>query len=65
MTWVLQACESREIKLCGALAAAALIAAHASNHLPDGRWAKYGVVTLIDCRSILDPVLPSDHIGKP
>ncbi|XP_034694539.1 uncharacterized protein LOC117920938 [Vitis riparia] len=57
------ACESREIKLCGALAAAALIAAHASNHLPDGRWAKYGVVTLIDCRSILDPVLPSDHIG--
>ncbi|XP_015970520.1 uncharacterized protein LOC107494000 [Arachis duranensis] len=56
-------CKSREIKLCGALAAAGMIAARASKKLPSYQKEKYGVVTLIDCRSLLDPVLSSNHLG--
>ncbi|KAG2682977.1 hypothetical protein I3760_10G010400 [Carya illinoinensis] len=56
-------CKSREIKLCGALAAAGLIAAYTSKNLPDQQREKYAVVTLVDCRSILDPVLCSQDLG--
>uniref|UniRef100_A0A5B7BMB3 Uncharacterized protein n=1 Tax=Davidia involucrata TaxID=16924 RepID=A0A5B7BMB3_DAVIN len=63
MIQILQGCKSRGIKLCGALAAAGLIAAHSSKSLADGQWEKYAVVTLTDCRSILDPVLSSHHLG--
>ncbi|XP_057789728.1 uncharacterized protein LOC131006582 isoform X22 [Salvia miltiorrhiza] len=45
------------------LAAAGLIACHASKRFPDEQWEKYAVVTLMDCRSALDPVLSSHHIS--
>ncbi|KAK4759583.1 hypothetical protein SAY87_022714 [Trapa incisa] len=60
---LLTGCESRGIKLCGALAAAALIAAHSSKNLPANKWEKYAVVTLTNCRPILDPPLPSNSAG--
>ncbi|XP_018810439.2 uncharacterized protein LOC108983304 [Juglans regia] len=61
---LLAKCKSRGIKLCGALAAAGLIAAYTSKqHLPDQQTEKYAVVTLVDCRSILDPALCSHHLG--
>ncbi|KAJ6361847.1 hypothetical protein OIU78_002289 [Salix suchowensis] len=60
---LLDGCISRGIKLSGALAAAGLIAAQSTKDLPDHQTEKYAVVTLVDCRSILDPVLCRDHIG--
>ncbi|KAI4300498.1 hypothetical protein L6164_033869 [Bauhinia variegata] len=60
---LLAGCKSRRIKLCGALAAAGMIATWSSKHLPEYQREKYAVVTLIDCRSILDPVLPCNHVG--
>ncbi|KAE8666311.1 hypothetical protein F3Y22_tig00112503pilonHSYRG00328 [Hibiscus syriacus] len=57
---ILAGCKARGIKLCGALAAAGLIAAHNSKCYADHQKKKYGVVTLTDCRSILEPPL-SDH----
>jgi len=61
----MQGCKSRGIKLCGALAAAGMMAAWTSKCLPNYQREKYAVVTLVDCRSLLDPVLPSNHAGKP
>ncbi|KAL2930705.1 Bifunctional protein pyrR, partial [Bienertia sinuspersici] len=55
-------CKVRGIKLCGALSAAALIAARLTKCLPDGEWEKYAVVTLIDCRKLLEPSLSSQHV---
>ncbi|KAF8007901.1 hypothetical protein BT93_K1790 [Corymbia citriodora subsp. variegata] len=60
---LMEGCKSREIKLCGALAAATLIAAHASKQSADNKWEKYAVVTLVDCRSYLDPPLSVQHPG--
>ena len=60
---ILQGCKSRGIKLCGVLAAAAIIAAH-STKLHSSDTKKYGVVTLTDCRSILQPPLSPLHYGK-
>ncbi|KMT06766.1 hypothetical protein BVRB_7g159260 [Beta vulgaris subsp. vulgaris] len=60
---LLEGCKTRGIKLCGALSAAALIAARASKSLTDGEWEKYAVVTLIDCRKLLEPALSSHHVG--
>ncbi|XP_011077851.1 uncharacterized protein LOC105161749 [Sesamum indicum] len=60
---ILSSCERQEIKLCALLAAAALIASHSSKGIPDDYWEKYAVVTLMDCRPILDPVLSSNHVG--
>lgn len=60
---ILSGCKSREIKLCGLLASAAIIATHSSKGLPHDQWEKYAVVTLTDCRSNLDPVLSSCHMG--
>ncbi|XP_021765095.1 uncharacterized protein LOC110729634 [Chenopodium quinoa] len=62
-TKLLEGCKTRGIKLCGALSAAALIAARLSKCLPDGEWEKYAVVTLIDCRKLLEPALSSHHVG--
>ncbi|XP_054804232.1 uncharacterized protein LOC129307321 [Prosopis cineraria] len=56
-------CKSRGIKLCGALAAAGMIASWASKHRPDYEKEKYAVVTLADCRTILDPILNSNDLG--
>ncbi|XP_057423026.1 uncharacterized protein LOC130716971 [Lotus japonicus] len=60
---LLAGCKSRGIKLCAALAAAGMIAAWTSKDLPEYQREKYAVVTLIDCRSILDPVLRSNQSG--
>ncbi|XAR69770.1 hypothetical protein NMG60_11001488 [Bertholletia excelsa] len=60
---ILSGCRSRGIGLCGALAAAGIIAARSSKSLPDGHWEKYAVVTLLDCRSILNPALSNNHLG--
>ncbi|KAG6640609.1 uncharacterized protein LOC122275470 isoform X2 [Carya illinoinensis] len=58
-----QGCKSRGIKLCGALVAAGLIAAYSSKRRAEDQRKKYGVVTLSDCRSILDPALSTSHFG--
>ncbi|TMW95742.1 hypothetical protein EJD97_008391 [Solanum chilense] len=60
---ILDGCKTRGIKLCGLLAAAGLIAAHSSKGLKENQWEKYAIVTLINCRSILDPVLSPDFPG--
>ncbi|XP_074285961.1 uncharacterized protein LOC141611337 [Silene latifolia] len=60
---LLQGCKRRGIKLCGALSAAGLIAARLAKGLSDGDWEKYAVVTLIDCRKLLEPPLSNHHIG--
>lgn len=57
---ILQGCKQKGIKLCGALTAAGLMAAHGSK--PSSK--KYGVVTLIDCRSSLDPPLSLHNFGN-
>ncbi|KAL2939213.1 Phosphocarrier protein HPr [Bienertia sinuspersici] len=62
-TKLLEGCKVRGIKLCGALSAAALIAARLSKCVPDGEWEKYAVVSLIDCRKHLEPELSSHHVG--
>ncbi|KAL3536094.1 hypothetical protein ACH5RR_004555 [Cinchona calisaya] len=59
---ILIGCKMRGMKLCGALAAAGLIAAQSSRTSPDQR-KKYGVLTLTDCRSILDPPLSPHNFG--
>lgn len=60
---ILDGCKTRGIKLCGLLAAAGVIAAHSSKGLNENQWEKYAIVTLINCRSILDPVLSPDFPG--
>ena len=50
--------------MCGALAAAGLIATRCSKDLPLYHKEKYGVVTLNDCRSLLNPPLTTHHLGK-
>ncbi|KAK9057668.1 hypothetical protein SSX86_022504 [Deinandra increscens subsp. villosa] len=60
---ILSGCKSKGVKLFGLLAAAGFIAAHASKDLPDEKWEKYSLATLINCRSLLDPVLSDHHIG--
>ncbi|KAL7133594.1 hypothetical protein ABFS83_12G151600 [Erythranthe nasuta] len=61
---LLAGCKFRGIKLCGALSAAALIAAHSTKLTSDHKLKKkYGVVTLIDCRSLLEPPLSVHHFG--
>ncbi|XP_073135450.1 uncharacterized protein [Henckelia pumila] len=61
---ILTGCKSRGIKLCGALAAAGLMAGHSTKLDSDHKLKKkYGVVTLTDCRTILDPSLSTQHFG--
>ncbi|KAI4341974.1 hypothetical protein MLD38_026641 [Melastoma candidum] len=67
-TKILSKCRTRGIKLCGVLAASALLTAYdietggvVSNKKRTGK--KYGVVTLVDCRSLLDPPLTRRDLG--
>ncbi|XP_038905440.1 uncharacterized protein LOC120091472 [Benincasa hispida] len=60
---LLAGCKLRGVKLCGALAAAGLLATRCSKDLPLHQKEKYAVVTLNDCRSLLDPPLTSHHLG--
>ncbi|XP_022744056.1 uncharacterized protein LOC111294996 [Durio zibethinus] len=60
---ILAGCKARGIKLCGALGAAGLIAAHSSKCRSDHQKKKYGIVTLTDCRSILEPPLSNHNFG--
>lgn len=64
MALYFQGCKSRGIKLFVLLAAAGTIAARASKNLPNDKSEKYSLTTLMDCRSLLDPVLSDHHIGK-
>uniref|UniRef100_A0A7N0THJ1 Phthiocerol/phthiodiolone dimycocerosyl transferase C-terminal domain-containing protein n=1 Tax=Kalanchoe fedtschenkoi TaxID=63787 RepID=A0A7N0THJ1_KALFE len=59
---VLAGCKSRGINLCGALTAAALMAANSMKSSRDSN-RKYGVVTLTDCRSTLNPPLKDYNFG--
>ncbi|MED6134066.1 hypothetical protein PIB30_034107 [Stylosanthes scabra] len=56
---VLDGCKSNRIKLCGALTAAGLMAAHSSKN----GSRKYGVITFTDCRSSLNPPLSFQDFG--
>ncbi|ONK71284.1 uncharacterized protein A4U43_C04F6890 [Asparagus officinalis] len=58
-----QACKAKGVKLCGALIAAGLIATYSSKHLENNRSETYSVVTLIDCRTILEPALSDRDFG--
>ncbi|KAL8505110.1 hypothetical protein ACS0TY_016351 [Phlomoides rotata] len=60
---ILSNCNNNEIKLSGVLEAAAIMASHNVSGTPDDEWRKYAVATLIDCRPILHPVLPTHHVG--
>ncbi|RAL51710.1 hypothetical protein DM860_010428 [Cuscuta australis] len=62
---ILDGCKSVGIKLCGVLTAAGLLAAAAmsSKSQPDHQKKKYGVVTLTDCRSLLNYPLSAHHFG--
>lgn len=60
---LLAGCNKREIKLCGALVAAGLIAANSCMNLTNKHSENYAVATLIDCRNILDPVLHDHNLG--
>ncbi|KAL6005276.1 hypothetical protein ACLOJK_005838 [Asimina triloba] len=59
-----QKCKEKEIKLCGALVAAGLIAVNSSKHLADNQRENYAAITLVDCRKILDPPLHDHSLGK-
>lgn len=60
---LLTQCKETNIKLCGALSAAGLMAAVSSKHRDNDQPENYAVVTFVDCRKALDPV-PSDlHLG--
>ncbi|KAJ6303823.1 hypothetical protein OIU77_017660 [Salix suchowensis] len=59
---IIAGCKSRGIKLCGALTSAGIIAAHKSKNRVD-KQRKYAVVTLTDCRSLLEPSLSNHHFG--
>ncbi|XP_071717935.1 uncharacterized protein [Rutidosis leptorrhynchoides] len=61
---ILSGCKSRGIKLFGLSSAAGFISAHASKKIPDEKWEKYSLATLVDCRSLLDPVLGDHHVGN-
>ncbi|XP_008243528.1 PREDICTED: uncharacterized protein LOC103341758 [Prunus mume] len=59
---ILDGCKAKGIKLCGALVAAGLMAADkCSKH---HQKKKYGILTLIDCRSNFDPALSIHHFGN-
>ncbi|CAN0879485.1 hypothetical protein LINGRAHAP2_LOCUS13071 [Linum grandiflorum] len=67
---LLDGCQTAGIKLCGALTAAGMIAATQNmmknvnnNGGNDNKQRKFGVVTLTDCRSILEPSLSPHHFG--
>eukprot|EP00268_Persea_americana_P033677 TRINITY_DN3331_c0_g3_i1.p1 TRINITY_DN3331_c0_g3~~TRINITY_DN3331_c0_g3_i1.p1 ORF type:complete len:454 (-),score=98.88 TRINITY_DN3331_c0_g3_i1:313-1674(-) len=59
---ILAGCREREIKLCGALTAAGLIAANSKN-IANNWSGNYTVVTMTDCRKYLDPVLQENCLG--
>ncbi|KAL8215276.1 hypothetical protein R6Q57_004725 [Mikania cordata] len=60
---ILSDCTLKGITLFGLLAAAAYIAIRASKDLPAEKWEKYSLAALIDCRSLLDPILSDHHVG--
>ncbi|KAG1331697.1 hypothetical protein COCNU_02G016650 [Cocos nucifera] len=60
---LLTACEAREVKLCAAMSAAALVAAHSSQHFERNQQKPYLVATLIESRKYLEPILHDNNIG--
>ncbi|WOL03501.1 hypothetical protein Cni_G12221 [Canna indica] len=61
---LLTSCKAKGLKLCGAIAAAAMVATHSSKHLENDQNETYTVATLVDCRKDLDPVLNGHNFGK-
>ncbi|CAH1414498.1 unnamed protein product [Lactuca virosa] len=60
---LLAGCKLRGIKLCGALAAASLLAAYSVKRHEKNQLKKYGVIFLNDCRSYLQPSLSIHEFG--
>ncbi|KFK34513.1 hypothetical protein AALP_AA5G155100 [Arabis alpina] len=57
-------CKARGMRLWAAVAAAGLISAYSSKNLPQNHGGeKYAVVTLSDCRSVLEPPLTPNDFG--
>uniref|UniRef100_A0A1J3FEV7 Uncharacterized protein n=2 Tax=Noccaea caerulescens TaxID=107243 RepID=A0A1J3FEV7_NOCCA len=56
-------CKGRGLKLWAAIASAGLISAYSSKNLESGQGEKYAVVTLSDCRSVLEPPLTPNDFG--
>ncbi|KAJ3677944.1 hypothetical protein LUZ60_001747 [Juncus effusus] len=60
---LLNECEERGVKLCGAISAAGLITARNSKQLEPGQSETYSVVTIVDCRKFLEPPLEKHNVG--
>lgn len=60
---LLAASKEKGVELFGALAAAALIATYSSKHLENNQPETYSMVTLVNCRKFLDPVLTEKDVG--
>ncbi|WOL15662.1 hypothetical protein Cni_G24443 [Canna indica] len=61
---LLTECKERGLKLCAVMSAAAMVSTHASKHFENNQqYETYSVVTLIDCRKYLNPVLHDHNIG--
>ncbi|CAM8910390.1 unnamed protein product [Rhodiola kirilowii] len=58
---LLKGCKSRGIRLQGSLAAASMIAAHSS--IASRNDVTFGLITVFDCRSSLNPPLATNDIG--
>ncbi|ERN13020.1 uncharacterized protein LOC18441257 [Amborella trichopoda] len=59
---LLAECRRKGVKLCGAIAAAGLMAVSLSKQLHN-QCENYAIVTLIDCRKMLEPALHDDNLG--
>ncbi|PWZ08202.1 hypothetical protein Zm00014a_027425 [Zea mays] len=62
-TRLLDACKENGVRLCSAVAAATMLAARQSKPLESGQQETYSVVTLINCRKFLEPVLEDRNVG--
>ncbi|OEL15580.1 hypothetical protein BAE44_0023397 [Dichanthelium oligosanthes] len=62
-TRLLDACKENGVKFCSAMAAATMLAARQSKSLESGQQETYSVVTLINCRRFLEPVLDDHNVG--
>lgn len=52
------------MRLCSAVAAATMLAARQSKPLESGQQETYSVVTLINCRKFLEPVMEDRNVGE-
>ncbi|KAF8775241.1 hypothetical protein HU200_004644 [Digitaria exilis] len=62
-TRLLDACKENGVRLCSAMAAATMLAARQSKPLESGQQETYSIVTLINCRKLLEPALDDHNVG--